>query len=273
MEFKKLKIITFAVLFFVAFQSQSFALDSKEQAKNYRQKGYYAQQNGNIQEAIEYYLQAIRLNPDFAAAYNDLGIAYETLDELELAEDSYKKCLEIDRNYLAVYTNLAFLYEKKRQYKKAAFFWKKRSDLGDPREYWTKKAKKNLKELSAFSKDIKEMLIQDEADQLTQEIDDKKTSERIEKLARAKKHFQNGKKYFEDELYSEAKEQFKKALLLSPNDPIMLDYYKKAKKLEEEEKVKFHVKEGLKYYERGDMSQARDQFEDLLTVIPEESNR
>ncbi|MFH1655326.1 MAG: tetratricopeptide repeat protein [Candidatus Omnitrophota bacterium] len=272
MKFKNLNIIIYAVLFFVAFLSPCLALDSEEQAQEYRKKGYYAQQQGDIQGAIEFYLKALSINPDLAIIYNDLGIVYETLEEFDLAEDSYLNCLKINKNYLPAYTNLAFLYEKNNQLKKAAYFWKKRSELGDPNDYWTRKAKKNLERLMVYSPEINEMLIQEEADSLTQEVKVKKAARFNTKLAKAKEHFELGKKYFNQERYSESKEQFQKALLLTPNDPTMLDYYKKAKKNEEDKKVKLHIQEGMKYYERGDMRQAREEFEDLLTVIPDKSN-
>ncbi|MBM3251639.1 MAG: tetratricopeptide repeat protein [Candidatus Omnitrophica bacterium] len=272
MKFRNLILISFAVLFFVAIQSPCFAFNSKEQAQKYRQDGYYAQQTGDLQAAIESYSKAISLNPEFAAAYNDLGITYETLDELDQAENSYLKCLEIDNQYLAAYTNLAFLYEKKSQYKKAASFWKKRAKLGSPDEYWTRQAKKNFDRLLAFSDEVKTMFLEEQADKLAKDVEAQKVASFNEKLAKSKEYFQQAKEYFNQKRYREAKDLLQKAMLLTPNDPAMIDYYKKAKKNQQDEEFKLHIQEGKKYYELGDTRQAREHFKDLLTVIPDNSN-
>lgn len=70
----------------------------------------YAHTNRPAQ-AIESLRQAIRLNPDRAAYYNELGVVYRREGKFEDAERSYEKALEADRGYAYAHLNLAILYD------------------------------------------------------------------------------------------------------------------------------------------------------------------
>jgi predicted O-linked N-acetylglucosamine transferase (SPINDLY family) len=59
-----------------------------------------------VVEAIEYYRQALRLEPDHADAHNDLGNAYTDIAEIELAQAEYRRALAIRPDYAAVHSNL-----------------------------------------------------------------------------------------------------------------------------------------------------------------------
>lgn len=57
--------------------------------------GVKAAQIGLWEEAIFRWEKAIENNPDSAAAYNNLAVAYEAKGNLEKAKQSYEKALEI----------------------------------------------------------------------------------------------------------------------------------------------------------------------------------
>lgn len=273
MKLRKLIIIFCAVLFLVAYQSPCFSIDFKEQAEKYREKGFSAQKRGEIPTAISFYKKAISLDPTFAAAYNDLGILQEMTGKLDLSAVSYQKAISLDKYYLPAYSNLASLYEKAGRLEDAALLWKKRVDYGDPEDYWTKLAKERLERYFASSEEAKPSLRQKEIKEFNDEIARKKLETFNKNVAGAKEHFERGKRFFKEKLYFDAKEEFQKALAFTPDNPTILEYYNKAKKLEIDQKVKTHSQRGLNYYEAGATDQAREEFKNILSVIPDKTNQ
>ncbi len=53
----------------------------------------------DVNTAIHHLRIAIKLNPGYANAYFNLGIAYEKIDLFELAIENYNQCLNLERNY------------------------------------------------------------------------------------------------------------------------------------------------------------------------------
>ena len=63
--------------------------------------------------AIKSYEQAIRINPDYAEAYNNMGFALNNRGDLEAAIDSHKQAIKIKPDYAEAYLNLGVaLYNK-----------------------------------------------------------------------------------------------------------------------------------------------------------------
>lgn len=129
-----------------------YAVTLSEEAESYREKGYEAQERGDIDEAISWYQKAANLDPNYAAPHNDLGILFETKGWLDRAESEYQKALAIDPDYKKAYTNLALLYERKGELEKAAFYWMKRYKLGEPNDPWTYEARQRLEKLGLLEK-------------------------------------------------------------------------------------------------------------------------
>jgi len=123
----------------------------KKKALIYRNHGWRYQKSGDIKRAMAFYKKAIRVDPNFAAAYNDLAVIYERKGELDLAEKYYLKAVNIDPYYLSAYSNLALLYEQKERFDKAAYFWKRRLELGCVGDPWAEKAKKHLESIRQTS--------------------------------------------------------------------------------------------------------------------------
>ena len=118
-----------------------------EEARSYREKGYEAQERGEIDSAIVWYQKAVELDVDYAAPHNDLGILFESKGWLDRAESSYQKALSIDPNYEKAHANLALLYERKGELEKAAFHWMRRYKLGKSADPWTREARQRLEKL------------------------------------------------------------------------------------------------------------------------------
>jgi tetratricopeptide (TPR) repeat protein len=69
--------------------------------------------------AVEAYKQAIHLNPDFAAAYQDPGYVYDELGRYKEALESYKRVIQLTPNDARIYSNMAVTCRKVGRYKEA----------------------------------------------------------------------------------------------------------------------------------------------------------
>jgi len=56
-------------------------------------------------EKVEYYSEAIRLNPEISYAYNNRGAAYAVLGDSEAAIEDYDEAIRLDPNYAAAHCN------------------------------------------------------------------------------------------------------------------------------------------------------------------------
>ncbi len=80
------------------------AIDYFLQAVEINPENYYVLNNlglalirtGEFQEAKEYLEKAVEQDPQEAFIYNNLGIAYENLNQLEDARDSYERAVELN---------------------------------------------------------------------------------------------------------------------------------------------------------------------------------
>ncbi|MBI3490597.1 MAG: tetratricopeptide repeat protein [Acidobacteria bacterium] len=77
--------------------SPSFA-DAKGDAKSQVEFGINVAQRGLWREAIYRWEKAVELDPTYAAAYNDLAIAYEHEGQLDKARKAYEKAIELSPN-------------------------------------------------------------------------------------------------------------------------------------------------------------------------------
>ncbi len=127
-----------------------------EGAKNLLGNIYFGQQD--YQQAIETYMDVIRINPEYSQAYNQLGYCYRYLGDYVLAEkafkkyielipdepnpydsyaelllkmgeyevsiENYEKALKIDPNFMNSYMGLSCNYNIKREYKTARKYLK-----------------------------------------------------------------------------------------------------------------------------------------------------
>ena len=70
----------------------------------------YGEKKGNVNAAIPYLQKAIELDPEFASAYENLGIAYATKGDFGKAIQYLTKALEIEPDNQHVMSNIAMLY-------------------------------------------------------------------------------------------------------------------------------------------------------------------
>jgi type IV pilus assembly protein PilF len=90
--------------------SPSFA-DAKSEAKSQVEFGINVAQRGLWREAIYRWEKAAELDPTYAAAFNDLAIAYEHEGQLAKARKAYEKAIELDPNNTQVRQNYELFKE------------------------------------------------------------------------------------------------------------------------------------------------------------------
>jgi len=169
----------------------------REQAREYRAKGYKYQQLGNIKEATGYYKKAIECDPAYAVPYNDLGVIYEANGNADLAEQNYLQAMKIDPTYLSAYSNLAMLYEGKRDLNRAAFFWQKRAYLGSPDDPWTDRAKRRLEDIRLVLGKKSMVSREQQVLDLANAVSSQKAMLRQDDKAKAKYSLNKAKQYYQ----------------------------------------------------------------------------
>lgn len=191
----------------------------QKQAREYRDEGIKVQDTGDLDSAMKYYQKAIEVDSTYAVAYNDLGVIYEAKEMTDRAEESYIKAIKIDPYYLSTYTNLAFLYEEKRNFSKAAYCWKKRAELGDLEDPWTRKARERLEDirLSLSPRPAQDSQEKDVVKLMKDVANEKYMLSHDDKLL-ARKYFRKASDSFKKEDYATAIKKASDAQILDPGN-------------------------------------------------------
>ena len=79
--------------------------DARSDAREQVEFGINVAQRGLWREAIYRWEKAVELDPKYAAAFNDLGIAYEHEGQLDKARRAYEKALTLDPNNAQIRQN------------------------------------------------------------------------------------------------------------------------------------------------------------------------
>ena len=80
-------------------------------------RGIEAHQHDNLDDAIAYYSEVIRLSPTdtaiFSEAYNNLGVAYKEKGDYDFAIGSYRRAIALKPDYAEAYNNRGEAYRSK----------------------------------------------------------------------------------------------------------------------------------------------------------------
>jgi len=107
--------------------------DKKIDALDFVVNAYKAQQAKDFDKAAELYRKAIELDPNYAAAYNNLGTALSDLKRYDEAEVAYRKAIELDPNDALTYNNLGAALNDLKRYDEAEAILRKALEL-DPND-------------------------------------------------------------------------------------------------------------------------------------------
>jgi Tfp pilus assembly protein PilF len=85
--------------------------DARSDAKAQVAFGISVAQRGLWREAIYRWEKAVELDPTYAAAFNDLAIAYEHEGQLDKARKAYEKATELEPNNAEIKQNFELFKE------------------------------------------------------------------------------------------------------------------------------------------------------------------
>src|SRR3970282_1479529 len=89
----------------------TLAADARSDAKKQVEFGIAVSQRGSWREAIYRWERAAQIDPTYAAAHNNLAIAYEHEGELDKARAAYEKALELEPNNTFIKQNYELFKE------------------------------------------------------------------------------------------------------------------------------------------------------------------
>lgn len=79
--------------------------DAREDAKAQVDFGIDVAQRGLWREAIYRWERAVQIDPTYAAAFNNLAVAYEHEGQLDKARQAYEKAVELGPNNIQILQN------------------------------------------------------------------------------------------------------------------------------------------------------------------------
>ncbi len=89
----------------------AYAGNPRNDAKAQVDFGISVAQKGLWREAIFRWKKAVEIDPSYAAAWNNLAIAYEHEGQFDSARDAYERALKLDPNNTYVHQNYDFFKE------------------------------------------------------------------------------------------------------------------------------------------------------------------
>ncbi|AZB07894.1 tetratricopeptide repeat protein [Chryseobacterium sp. G0162] len=109
-----------------------------EAAIDFYQEAVEASKKENWKEAILNYEQAVKSDPKFIYAWDNLGICYRRIGEYDKALNAYKQSLAIDPKGKMPLQNIALTYVYKKEYQKAIDAYNDFDKIypGDPEVYY-----------------------------------------------------------------------------------------------------------------------------------------
>jgi tetratricopeptide (TPR) repeat protein len=233
------KTILIAICFVFAFIPYLLAADKvdkdapeltslQQQARSYRSEGIKLQELGDVENALKFYQKAADLDPAYSDVYNDLGVVYEGIGMPERAEESYIQALKVDPYFLSAYSNLALFYEGQRDLPNAAYYWKRRAELGDIDDPWTLKAEQRLADIRlSLSQDPMSDMIKSDIVDLMREITNEKYALKHGKKALVANKINNAKANYKKKNYTKAINEAFDAYYMDPSNKEAEDFIEK----------------------------------------------
>lgn len=114
------------------------SLSNNKLALEYYSQGLTETEKKNYKNAVKYYKKAVKEDPNFTFAWDNLGLNYRKLNDYNNAIESYKKSLAINPKGLMPATNIAIAYHFKKDYQNAkeAFNNLAKLDENNPEVYY-----------------------------------------------------------------------------------------------------------------------------------------
>jgi tetratricopeptide (TPR) repeat protein len=91
-----MRLFSVCAVFLLTLSAAPLAADARGDAKKQVEFGISVAQRGLWREAIYRWERAVQIDPTYAAAHNNLAIAYEHEGELDKARAAYEKAVELE---------------------------------------------------------------------------------------------------------------------------------------------------------------------------------
>ena len=98
-------------LLLVVAVSSPLSADEREDAREQVKFGIRVAQLGLWREALAHWERAVKLDPTYAPAYNNLAIGYEQQGDFDKARHAYEKALELNPNNAYIKQNYELFRE------------------------------------------------------------------------------------------------------------------------------------------------------------------
>ena len=100
-------------------EKEKLGISSSKDAKEFFNRGNLFYNLNKFEEAEKEYREAIKINPDYADAHNNLGALLQNLKRYEEAEKEYREAIRINPNYADAHNNLGILLKNLKRYEEA----------------------------------------------------------------------------------------------------------------------------------------------------------
>ncbi len=115
--------LTFESKYYEAIKHLNQALAIKPTMTTYNAMGDNLSRLGKYNEAIEYYLIALNINPEYSEAYYNMGNAFNALGKTDEAIKCYSKALRNNSELYRAHNNLGGIYALRGDFEKAIYHY------------------------------------------------------------------------------------------------------------------------------------------------------
>lgn len=150
-----MRIVSLIVALGLLLSALAYAHNTFDEAKVRFERGLEYTYAGRLDEAVSEYEASIRLNPDVAEVYNNLGFIYFDKGDLPKAVFYHRKSLEINPYLANGYYGLALALESLGDNKGALVHWKRYLALSSDKP-WIGRAKEHIYKLEKESGGVPE---------------------------------------------------------------------------------------------------------------------
>lgn len=114
------------------------SFSSNEKARDFYSKGLEEAKKEDYEKAIKYFEKAVNEDPEFAFAWDNLGVNYRKINNFDKAIECYNKSLKIDPKGVMPLQNIAVAYQYKKEFQKAIDAYEKlaKIDKNNPEIYY-----------------------------------------------------------------------------------------------------------------------------------------
>lgn len=119
-------------------ESKSEKLSKNDKALEFYNMAISASKKEDWKETIKNYENAVKIDPEFTYAWDNLGITYRKVGDYDKALEAYKKSLEVDPKGKMALQNIPIAYIYKKEYQKAIDAYKDLDKMypEDPEVYY-----------------------------------------------------------------------------------------------------------------------------------------